>query len=158
MAVARAMGNLISYQKCKCLIPHEEIECGVCKGDGTCHTCKGSGVIVAESETEVFSYILDKKGAYRDMKEPPKSCKECGGWGHTSFGTQPLYRGPLNSVSPSGSMMSSQKSKFAETSKGDGICRKCTGTGKLMVPPDWAKPKPSGDVFSGGPLMTSPQK
>ena len=51
---------------------------------------------------------------------------------------------------------------MGERGEGDGKCRKCKGTGYLLVQPQWMREQiaaASPEQFQvGGPLMTSPQK
>jgi hypothetical protein len=60
---------------------YQNVACRACPGPdprvgtGKCKTCKGQGIILSNYDREIFSYILDKKGAYRDVKEEfPKQC------------------------------------------------------------------------------------
>ena len=98
--------------------------CDTCNGTGVCLMCDGKGTIVPEHDIEVFSYILDKKGAYRDVKPPPKTCPGCGGWGGV-----PLFRGINPGVSPSPVMQTGPRKRIGENGEGNGACRKCEGRG-----------------------------
>ena len=143
--------------KCACLVPPMNVPCDTCDGTGQCKMCKGSGVITKLYDVEVFSYHLDKKGAYKDVKEAPKDCPQCGGWGGT-----PLFRGINSSVSPAGCMQEGSRGRVTDHHSGDGICRKCKGTGMMRVKPEWlqeaiAAHSPAKYEIPG-PLMTSPIK
>ena len=142
--------------KCWCL--QMEVPCPDCDNcSGKCRMCDGKGVIIPKHDSELFSYILDKKGAYRDVRDAPKECTKCGGWGGV-----PLFRGINPSVSPAGSMQGGLRGRMGEHAPGDGVCRRCKGRGTVRVPPDWlaahiAAHSPSKFEVPG-PLMTSPQK
>ena len=147
-----AMGQ--AWSRCTCLMT--EKSCDDCSGTGVCRHCDGKGYIEPKHDIEVFSYILDKKGAYRDVKEPPKACKHCGGWGGT-----PIFRGITHSVAPSSAMCEGTVGRVSCNGAGNGRCRTCKGTGKVLVQPEWMRQQidaatPKFEVAGG--LVTSPQK
>ena len=152
---ASAMGHALAKCAGKCL--EETVPCPTCDGTGICKYCDGKGIIYAKMESEVFSYVLDKKGAYRDFMEPPKQCDKCGGWGSV-----PIFRGINTSVSPAGCMQEGPRGKYSECAKGSGKCSTCKGTGYVKRPPDWLKEQiiaTSPPRFQiAGPLMTTKQQ
>ena len=75
-----SMGTALS--RCVCLMSQQP--CAECNGTGVCKACEGTGMVISKYEVEVFSYVLDKKGAYKDVKPEPKQCVNCGGWGGTA--------------------------------------------------------------------------
>lgn len=144
-----------AWSRCTCLMTQGA--CDTCNGTGVCLMCDGKGTIVPEHDIEVFSYILDKKGAYRDVKPPPKTCPGCGGWGGV-----PLFRGINPGVSPSPVMQTGPRKRIGENGEGNGACRKCKGSGLVLVQPEWMREQiaaSSPPKFQmGGNLITSPQK
>ena len=154
LAAAQAgMGQSLS--RCTCLMSTGP--CEACSGTGVCKSCGGKGYVIAKHDIEVFSYVLDKKGAYREVKEAPKQCTRCGGWGGA-----PNFRGINHSVAPSGALQEGGRKRMGESGGGDGKCRSCKGAGTVLVQPEWMREQiaaatpPKFEV--GGMLMTSPQK
>ena len=155
------MGNALAscLNSSRCL--YHSLDCPDCAATGVCKNCKGAGLVTAVHDIEVFSYVLDKKGAYRDMKEPPKQCPKCGGWGGSS-----QFRGIITSVAPTSSLQVGQTKKktgqWGEAAPGDGVCRRCKGSGRVSVQPEWMRETIAANSPAKyavpGPIMTSPYK
>lgn len=61
-----------------------------------------------------------------------------------------------------GALQEGPRKRQGDSGVGDGFCRKCKGTGYLLVQPEWMREQiaaASPPPFQvGGPLMTTPQK
>mmetsp|Transcript_33362 Transcript_33362/g.87841 ORF Transcript_33362/g.87841 Transcript_33362/m.87841 type:complete len:132 (+) Transcript_33362:87-482(+) len=108
--------------------------CPDCSGSGKCHECKGKGFTLLKDRTalrnekrkdhqgNIIPEVINVK-----LPDEEKHCSRCGGFGDN----KPLYRGAIGTASPVDYKGDLSPNKGRH---GDGMCKKCKGTGTVTKP------------------------